>query len=91
MKMNPFAEKPTMVQLTDMGAARIPRGESWMVFDVDSLEPSPMRSGEWNCHVRDYRYGKDPVGNTWTSLSSVGTSSGRLRADVIFGITIRPV
>lgn len=47
--MNPFREKPTMVQLTDMGATRIPHGESWMVFE-------PGRMG------LDYRYGKDPVG-----------------------------
>ena len=58
--MNPFREKPMMVQLTDRGATRIPHGESWMVFDVDSVAPSPMRPGEWNCHIRDYRYCKEP-------------------------------
>jgi hypothetical protein len=60
--MNPFREKPMMVQLTDMRAMRIPHGDTWMVFDVDSVAPSCMHPGEWNCHIRDYRYGQDPAG-----------------------------
>jgi hypothetical protein len=33
-----------------------------MVFDVDSVAPSRMHPGPWICHIRDYRYGKDPAG-----------------------------
>jgi len=58
--MEPFRQKPTIVQLTEMRAARVPDGSSWMVFDVDSLAPSRTYPGEWIVHVRDYRYGKDP-------------------------------
>ena len=60
--MKPFPEKPTMVQLTYSGAARVPQGSIWMVFDVDSVAPSCTYPGEWICHVRDYRYGTDPAG-----------------------------
>jgi hypothetical protein len=56
----PFRDKPTIVQLTDLGATRIPHGEAWMVFDVDSVGPSTMHPGEWICHVRDYRYRDGP-------------------------------
>jgi len=60
--MHPFHVKPNMVQLTDLGAARVPQGSTWMVFDVDSVAPSYMHPGEWICHIRDYRYGRDPAG-----------------------------
>jgi hypothetical protein len=42
--MNAFPTKPTIVQLTDSGAARIPYGDTWMIFDVDSLAPNCMHT-----------------------------------------------
>jgi hypothetical protein len=57
-----FDAKPEMVQLTKWGAARVPQGEEWMIFDVDSVAPSCTYPGLWIVHVRDYRYGRDPAG-----------------------------
>ena len=62
--MYPFPEAPTIVQLTERAVVRfrVPEGDAWMVFDVDSVAPSTAYPGEWICHIRDYRYGKDPAG-----------------------------
>jgi hypothetical protein len=57
-----FQPKPEMVQLTQRGTARVPRGSSWMIFDVDSVAPSCTYPGAWLVHIRDYRYGADPAG-----------------------------
>jgi hypothetical protein len=57
-----FHAKPEMVQLTEWGAARVPQGSSWMIFDVDSVAPSCTHPGAWVVHVRDYRYGANPAG-----------------------------
>jgi hypothetical protein len=57
-----FHAKPEVVQLTEWGAARVPQGESWMAFEVDSVAPSCAHPGAWVVHVRDYRYGADPAG-----------------------------
>jgi hypothetical protein len=54
--------KPEMVQLTQCVAARIPRGSSWMAFDVDSVASSCSHPGARVVRVRDYRYGADPAG-----------------------------
>jgi hypothetical protein len=42
-----FHSKPEMVQLTEWGAARVPEGSSWMIFDVDSDAPSCTHPGAW--------------------------------------------
>jgi hypothetical protein len=57
-----FQPKPEMVLLTQCGAARIPQGSAWMIFDVDSVAPSCSYPGAWVVHIRDYRYGADPAG-----------------------------
>jgi hypothetical protein len=57
-----FQRKPEVVQLTVRGAARVPQGETWMAFEVDSVAPSCTHPGAWVVHVRDYRYGGDPAG-----------------------------
>jgi hypothetical protein len=61
--MNPqFQTIPEIVQLTEWGAARVPQGDTWMAFEVDSVAPSCTHPGAWVVHVRDYRYGADPAG-----------------------------
>jgi hypothetical protein len=57
-----FQSKPEIVQLTEWGVARVPQGETWMAFEVDSVAPSCSHPGAWVVHVRDYRYGADPAG-----------------------------
>src|SRR2546430_10586936 len=42
-----FHAKPEMVQLTECGAARVPHGSAWMIFDVDSVAPSCTHPGAW--------------------------------------------
>ncbi len=50
-----FPAKPEFVQLTEWRTARVPQGNSWMIFEVDSVAPSCIHPGEWVVHVRDYR------------------------------------
>jgi len=57
-----FEAKPEVVQLTEWGASRVPQGDTWMAFEVDSVAPSCTHPGAWIVHVRDYRYGADPAG-----------------------------
>ncbi len=35
-----FEAKPEVVQLTEWGAGRVPQGDTWMAFEVDSVAPS---------------------------------------------------